>query len=215
MVKGVQKKMEFLKISLAVIFHPVDTYQYIKKDRSKFSYLPILVLLFLVVAVRAFSIYFTHYPLASVEPRDANLFLESAKILLPALTWVLASYAITTIIDGETLLRENLLAMVYSMLPYIIFSIPLTLVSRVFDKGESNLFNTLQVIIWIWVILLFLINLKAMNNYTIRKTILISLLSIFTMALLWATIMLFFAITNQFFHFIKEVMLEFRMKMLG
>jgi hypothetical protein len=207
--------MYMLKMSLTVMFHPIDAFEYIKKDRSKFNYLPILILLFLAMAVRAFAIYVTHFPLAKIQPRDASIVLEAVKLVLPILTWVLASYAMTTIIDGETLLRETLLAVAYSMLPYILFTIPVTLLSLVLEKGQQGLFGSLNFIIWGWVILLFFINLKVMNNYTVRKTILIGLLGIFTMILVWATVALFFAISSQFFNFIKEVLLEFKMKALG
>lgn len=208
--------MDMLKLSLIVLFHPVDAFEYIKKRRnSKFKWIPIIVILLLVLFVRSFSIYFTHFPLASIQPRDANIFLEAVRILLPVLTWVLASYAMTTILDGETLLKETLVATIYSMMPYIVLTIPVTSLSLVLEQDQSKLFSILHVLIWAWVLLLFFMNLKVMNKYSIRKALLVALLGIITMALVWATAALFFAISSQFFSFIQEVILEMKMKVLG
>lgn len=206
--------MEMLKISLAVLFHPADTFRYLKKDRSKFSYTPVFTLMLLMLLVQIASIYLTHFPLAKIQPRDANIVLESMKSLLPVITWVIASYAITTIMDGEYLLRENLIATAYSLIPYIVFTIPLTLSSHFLDNAYLSLFNGIQRIILAWVLMLFFISLKVMNEYTIKKTILIYILGALTMLLIWATLSLFFAISSQFFNFIEEVMIEIKMKFL-
>lgn len=201
-------------MSLISMFHPIVAFYYIKKDREKFHYAPIFLLLFLLVAGRIFSIYVTHFPLATIQPRDANIFLESIKLLLPILTWALASYAMTTILDGESLFRETLMATTYSLMPYIVFIGPVTLFSRILETDMAALYTGLHTVIWLWVFVLFFISLKEMNNYTIKKTVIVSLLSVFTMVLIWATFALFFAISAQFFSFIQEVFIEVKFKFL-
>lgn len=206
--------MQVIRTSLISIFHPIVAFYSIKKDRDKFNYAPIFLLLFLMVAGRIFSIYVTHFPLATIQPRDANVFLEGIKLLLPIVTWALASYAMTTILDGESLFRETLMATAYSLMPYIVFMVPITLLSRVLEVEAAALHTGLQVVVWLWVILLFFISLKEMNNYTVKKTVVVTLLSIFTMVLIWAAFALFFAISAQFFSFIQEVIIELKFKFL-
>ena len=206
--------MQMIKMSLISMFHPIVAFYYIKKDREKFNYTPIFLLLLLLVTGRVFSIYVTHFPLATIQPRDANIFLESIKLLLPILTWALASYAMTTILDGESLFRETLMATTYSLMPYIVFIGPVTLLSRILEADMAALHTGLHTVIWLWVFLLFFISLKEMNNYTIKKTVIVTLLSIFTMALIWATFALFFAISAQFFSFLQEVFIEVKFKFL-
>ena len=204
--------MKTLKMSIMVLFHPVVTFQYIQKNRSEFSYLPVAVLLLLSIIVRIFSIQVTHYPLAAGEPRNTNIMLECIKLFVPILTWVLASYAMTTILDGETLFREALLAMAYSLVPYIAFTVPLTLLSRIMELSQGSLYYSIQNAIFLWVILLFIINMKEMNHFSGKKTLVIILLSLFTMAMIWATVALFFAISSQFISFVQEVLLEMKYK---
>lgn len=204
--------MKTLKMSIMVLFHPVVTFQYIQKNRSEFSYLPVAALLLLNIIVRIFSIQVTHYPLAAGEPRNTNIMLECIKLFVPVLTWVLASYAMTTILDGETLFREALLAMAYSLVPYIVFTVPLTLLSRIMELSQGSLYYSIQNAIFLWVILLFIINMKEMNHFSGKKTLVIILLSLFTMAMIWATVALFFAISSQFISFVQEVLLEMKYK---
>lgn len=207
--------MEMLRLSLLIIFHPITAFQYMQKDRSKFNYAPVLILLFLVIVARTLSIYITHFPLAAVDPRNANLLVETTKLLLPVITWAIASFAITAILDGETLIREAILATSYAMVPYIVFTVPLSILSLIMDKSQAALYNNIQFGILVWVILLFILSIKTMNSYSLKKTLLTCLLSLFTMLLIWATIVLFFAISSQFFDFIKEVIIEVKMKLLG
>lgn len=198
------------KLCLMTLFHPIVVTEYIKKHREdrRFNPLPIIAMLLLMVGVRIFSIYVTHYPLSTVSVRNANLILEVGKLLVPVLTWVLASYAMTTILDGETLFRETLLFGAYALSPYVFFTVPLTLLSRILDQSQGAMYHTIEAALLIWVVLLMIVALKEMNGYTIGKTVLVVVLSLFTMAVIWATIVLLFTISSQFVTMIREVYYE-------
>lgn len=201
--------VESLKLCLMTLFHPIVVTEHIKRQRDrKMNWWPVIVLLTLALAVRIFSIYFTHYPLAAVSVRKANLLLECGKLFVPVLTWVLASYAMTTILDGETLLSETLLFSSYALVPYIIFTPILTLASRLMDGNQMGLFATLEIGILAWVVLLMIIALKEMNGYTIGKTVLMILLSLFTMVMIWAVVILLYTISSQFVGMVKEIFYE-------
>lgn len=198
------------KLSLMTLFHPIIVTEYIKKHREdkRFNPLPIAVMLILMIGVRVFSIYVTHYPLSTVSVRNANLVLEIGKLLVPVLTWVLASYAMTTILDGETLFSETLLFSAYALTPYVLFTVPLTLLSRLLDLGQSTLYHGAEAVLLCWVVFLMILALKEMNGYTIRKTLLVVVLSLFTMAVIWATVVLLFTIVSQFVTMLREVYYE-------
>lgn len=203
--------MNALEFSLMLLFHPVDVFALIKKERSKFDYRPVIVLLLLVVLVRIAYIFTVHYPLATLEPRDTNIGLEIVKMWLPILTWTISCYAVTAIIDGESMLREILMASAYCMLPYIIMMLPLAALSHIMSANNSALYNVLHSIVWIWVVLLYITSVKVLNDYSLKKTLGICVLSIIGMLLIWAILLLLFALTSQLFHFFQGIMLEFRM----
>ena len=201
--------MKSLKLCLMTLYHPVVVTEHIKKQRGqKMNWMPVIILLLLTLAVRILSIYGTHYPLASVSVRKANLLLECGKLFVPVLTWVLASYMMTTILDGETLFTETLLFSSYALTPYIVFTPILTLASRIMDNSQTGLFATLEVVILGWVVLLMILALKEMNGYSMGKTVLMILLTLFTMVMIWAMLILLFTIASQFVGMVREMFYE-------
>lgn len=51
--------MKALKLAAVTIFHPIVAFNYMKKDRTKFNYLPIVVILLLMLVTKIFSMYVT------------------------------------------------------------------------------------------------------------------------------------------------------------
>lgn len=206
--------MESLKLCVMILFHPVVVTEHIKRQRGRRAqWLPILVMLVLMVAVRVFSIYVTHYPLTSVSVRKANLLLECGKLMVPVLTWVLASYAMTTILDGETLFQETLLFSAYALTPYIVFTPVLTLLSRLMDISQLGVYTAAEIIILGWVVALMILALKEMNGYSGGKTVLVIALSLFTMVMIWAVVILLYTIASQFVTMLREMFYEFIYRM--
>lgn len=201
--------MKSLKLCLMTLYHPIVVTEHIKKQRGqRMNWLPVIILLALALGVRILSIYGTHYPLASVSVRKANLLLECGKLFVPVLTWVLASYMMTTILDGETLFTETLLFSSYALVPYIVFTPILTMASRIMEGGQLGLYATMEVIILGWVVMLMILALKEMNGYTVGKTVLLIGLSLFTMLMIWAMVILLFTIASQFVDMVKEMFYE-------
>lgn len=205
--------MTGVKLCVMMLFHPIVVGEYIKKRRGdpafrKTGIILVTALLALALGVSLFSIYFTHYPLASVSVRKANLALEIGRLFVPVLTWILASYAMTTILDGVTKIGEAMLYNTLALVPYVVFTVPFVLLSRVMDGGQAGLYGIMTGGLLAWVILLMIVGLKEMNEYSIGKTVLVVLLTLFTMAVIWATVVLLFTIASQFVTMLREVYYE-------
>ena len=205
--------MTGVKLCVMMLFHPIVVSEHIKRQRGDGAFkrtgvILVLVLLALALAVSIFSIYFTHYPLASVSVRKANLLLECGKLFVPVLTWVLASYAMTTILDGATRIGEATLYNTLALLPYVVFTVPVVLLSRLMDGSQAGIYGALTGGLLLWVIALMIVGLKEMNEYSVAKTLLVVVLTIFTMAVIWATVVLLFTISSQFVSMIREVYYE-------
>lgn len=197
---------------LEVIFHPATAFSRIKETRDRLQYKAILVFLALISAVRLLSVYGTHFPLSSIDPRSSNLLMELGILLLPILTWIVSAYAMTSILDGEVKFKELFMATVLSMVPYILFQLPLTAVSYLFDLSGKGTYTFLNALITVWVLLLFFTNLKMLNGYTVGKTIKVALLSLATIVFIWFLIFIFYSLTLQVLDFIRMILLEIRLK---
>ena len=91
---------------------------------------------------------------------------------------------------------------------WIYGSVPFVLLSRVMDGGQAGLYGIMTGGLLAWVILLMIVGLKEMNEYSIGKTVLVVLLTLFTMAVIWATVVLLFTIASQFVTMLREVYYE-------
>jgi len=183
-----------------------------KAEKLKMNYYIVsAILLGIVVVIRVLYIYMLHYPLSTLRPKDTNIWFEIVRMMLPIVTWVIACYAITSIIDGESSLPEIFGASAYSMTPYILLIIPLALLSKVMGQDDAGLYNFLYIIIWVWVFLLYFISVRELNDYTIIKSALICILNIISMLLIWAICILFLSLTSQLYTFIQGFILEIKL----
>lgn len=202
--------MDALKLAVLMFFYPVRACTLIKRRRDRFRPLPVLVLISLSLLVRIVGVYTTSFTVASIRPQDANLLYEAGILLVPFLTWVLCSYAILSIMSGETKLTENLTACSYCLVPYIVLTPLLTILSHIVSTGEAALFNTLSTIVLIWVLLLLFIALKSLNDIHLGRALFITLLSLLLMLILAAAAMLVVALISQVINFLMEIVREIR-----
>lgn len=203
-----------LSLSLGAIFHPLNTFRLFRKLRNNVNIAAGLLILGATVLTRLTYIYVLHYPLVSLAPRDANIWLEILKLILPFLTIVISFYAISAIVGGESKLDEIFLSMSFCMIPYIFVNLPLAALSNIMCRNEEGLFTFIIKVSWIWIIVLFLISIKVLNNYSIKKTIFIAVISIVTMILLWISVLLIMSLIVQLMEFITGLFREIKMSKL-
>ena len=201
--------MEALDLAFLMIFHPSDAYREIRRREKHLSVIPSFVILLLVLAVRYLYVSFVHAPLADIRLADTNLFLEVARILLPLLTIVVAIYAVTTLLYGETKIKTIFITVCYSFLPYILITLLLLGVSQVLCLTEYTFYHAAQVIMWVWIVLLVFFSVMLQNDYSLKKTIGVSILSLIGVALIWAVCIMIISLSVQVFTWFSEVIDEY------
>ena len=132
--------LHMIRFSFSILFHPIRTFDHIKNCRDRLNYIPSIIILLMLVIVRIYYIYTVHYPLADVDPMDANIWLEITKLLLPILTWILATFMTTSILGGESKPGEIFVVSSFCILPYVLFTILLPPLSHILTREESGLY---------------------------------------------------------------------------
>ena len=198
----------FLPLGICMLFDPVETTYLVKRHRARKNWFSVAVVFVLVALTRVGTVFLTHYPLATADPKNTNLILECGILLIPFLTWAIAQYAVTAIFSGEAKFGEILTLCSLSMVPYILLSIPIALISNILCLNETALYSVMTGIMWIWIAILMLRCLKNSNDYTFGKMILVTLITICTVLLIWIIIILLVAFGGQFIDFIKNVFTE-------
>ena len=203
--------MSIFNNSIVTIFSPNDSIYIIKKNPQIVEG---ILIYFLVCISRVFQIYFTHIPLNLTPPNKANFIIELLKIILPIFLWILSSYAVTLINDGESKLSQIFIFSAYAMLPFIFMTIFITAISDLISLNEMSVYNFLIIFMWVWVGILFFIQVRDLNNYGFLNTIKAILLSIFGMALLAAILALLYILTVNVIEFFKAVYFELNIILL-
>lgn len=205
--------VSFLKKALLILFHPIDCFDMIKRERGSFRPLPVIVLYLLTAAMNYLYIFVVHFPLSSKKPTSANVLLELAMVLVPLFTWTVSSYAVTAIINGESRFGELLTAYSYALVPYILLTPILGVVSNLLNFEQAGVYLFFKYVSLLWVLLLLFLALKYLNDYTLRQTVGIALLSVIMMVVVWAVALLLFSLTVQLFTFFQDIFKELSYKL--
>lgn len=207
--------MHLFSLAFCVVRYPVDTFRALQASRDRFRYYPAVLLLLLLLAVRMVYLFFLHFPLAGTGAVEINVTMEILKLLIPLAAWSVSVFAVTSIMDGETQFREAVMATMYATVPYILMAIPLTLLSHLFGSTDAALFQILLTATEIWIGFLILVSVMVMNNFSLKKTVLVLILSILFMALICAVGLLMFALASQLYQFIAGVIREAKYALFG
>ena len=201
-------KLYSLKLLFVVIFHPIQFCEIIKRNRKKVRILPLILLPLFTFVSRMFQIYFINFSLADKRVTDVNILLELGIIFLPFFTFCISNYAFTTIMGGEAKFTELLTAMSYSITPYIIITPLLTGLSYMFDVADKGIFSAISLLVLLWTVSLILLAVAHLNQYSGKKFLLVILLTMVGVLIIWAVVLLFFALASQVIMSVKEFVKE-------
>ena len=201
--------MNPIQISLMTIFHPMDGFCLIKSNRENFSYIPAIILSVLLIAVRIVSMYLMHYSVGSVEPYQIDITIEITMLVAPAIAWIVVHYAITTISSGECKMREVFAGLVYAFVPYIVLMLPISLLSHLYSQSTAGTITLLQNIVIAYCIFQVFVSIKAMNDYSFKKTIGIVFLTLIGIILCCVLLLLLYGLTGQLIKTAYQFIVEF------
>ena len=198
-----------IDLAFLMLFHPTDAYDEIKRRGKSLSVIPAIIVLALVLLVRYIYVAFVHIPMADIQLKDTSLVLEVGRLLLPVLTIVVSIYAVTAILYGETKLKTIFITVSYSFLPYIVVTPILLGASQVIALNEGSFYFAAQTIMWVWIVLLVFFSIMIQNDYSFKKTIGVSILSIIGVVLIWAVAIMIIALSVQVVTWFQEVYKEY------
>lgn len=203
--------MDTLRMLHQVVAHPYQFYHDIQGRQRIHWYQGILVVL-LTYAARMVSILITGYAFQTREPHDISMFHELIWIVVPWLTWCISNWGVSTILDGEGKFKEIFVGSAFALVPYMLFIIPVTLLTLILSLDEASTFRLLQWFVIFWVAWLMLLKVKILHDFEVRKVIFITLISVIGIGIIWFVGILLFGISNQFISFIADLLKELRLR---
>jgi hypothetical protein len=191
-----------------VLGHPYQVMQDVKWEYGPATKGAAVLSLGLFAAARLVQLAGTGFHYSRVDPGYVNLVSEMVRLLLPWFTWIAANYLVTAIFRGEGTVGRIFSASAFALVPLTVGMLTATGLSHVLSLEESSVYQAVQLILYTWSGLLFLIGVSTVHDYGLRGTLGTTLLSIAGIVVLWGVAFLVIGLVSTAAGFVIDVIRE-------
>lgn len=195
------------QMMFGVLRHPFDFYEEIQKT-NRIRWRDAVIVVLLAYVARMLSLVLTGYAFETREPYEISYLHEFVWIVVPWFTWCVSNWGVSAILDGEGKFKEVVVGSAFALVPYIVFIVPITLLTFVFSLQEYSTYSVLVKVVFVWTAWLLLLKVKKIHDFEFGKLMFITLLSMIGIAILWFIGILMFGLINQLIQFIIELFRE-------
>ena len=193
-----------LKYSLYCIFHPADGFWCLMRER-KASVASANVMLLLYAIIEVLRLTCTSFQFVTINIEYFNALLSALSVIVPILLWSVANWGFTTLMDGKGKLSDIYVATIYAFTPNIMFNAIGIVLSQFITYDEGVLYYTMLTIASIWSVMLVLVAMMQIHDYTMLKAIISSVLAIVGIMFILFVFMLFFSLISDAFAFVISI----------
>lgn len=206
-IPPVERVLEQLHYSMQMIRHPIDTYyESVYRGRGSIASAAILYILFVVVMVLKSAL--TNFVFDKWGLRDVDLVSVMLFYVAPIALWTLANYLIGAITKGQGTMRGIFITTIYALVPVILCTVPLALISNLLTMAEASIYTIMQVVLYSWTGILLFLQVKEIHGYEIGETIRNIFFILFTIVIMLAGVFAIYGIVQQSYNFLGEFIRE-------
>ena len=204
-----QKYLKSLKYGFHVMTHPFDGFWDLKREHrgTLAGALTFVVLTVLMLVIQKQNTAFL-FNMNRLEQIDVLVDIITVGLLF--VLWCVSNWCLTSLMDGEGKMRDIAIFTGYSLLPLLLIQFPLIGLSHVITTEEGTFYYVFTVISYIWTAALLLFSMMVTHQYSMKKTILTTILTLVGMAIITFIGLLFFSVIQQIVTFIVTVYKEIR-----
>lgn len=207
--KGFYNNKLFSNVMYAKYFmrHPSDgSYGIAREGRASFSAPSIILVVF--IAEYVINKYLCGFLQKTIREGRYELVSDIGTIIVVIVGVTLCNYLVCTINEGEGTVKKIYTYFCYSLMPYVFLTPVSFVLSHVVTNNEAFLITLVQVVMYGWVIVLMILAIQGVNNYTAQETFKIICLSIFTILIVALLIFIIYVLWAQVFEFISAIIGE-------
>jgi hypothetical protein len=190
-----------------VLAHPLDTYQDIK-HLKKSSILMATLVYGSVLFVSVLEIYGTGFIFQRVDVTQFHLGMYVLTVLGGIGLFVFANYLVATITNGEGWLKDVYIATAHALVPYVVLTPLLTLVSNGLTLNEQIVMQLLDGLRYAWSGVLLILMIKEVHNYDVKALLKNIFLTLFTMLMIILIGFLLYVLTLQVWNYVEGIIAE-------
>ncbi len=202
-----KKLISNIRYAFYYIKHPIDaSYGIAREGRANAAVPTIIVVVF--IAEYIINKYLCGFLQKTVREGRFDIGSDIGKIVLVIAAVTLCSYLVCTINDGEGTIKKIYTYTTYSLVPYIILTPVIFLLSHIVTHNEQFLITLVAIVMYAWMVVLLIIGIKEVNNYSAKETVKIIFLTLFTILILALLIFIIYVLWAQVFEFISALVGE-------
>jgi len=206
---GKMRLLRELGFVFHVLRHPIDAVRELK-EYKRATIRSATMLYGWMLLLQVILIYATGYLFSIGDPDRIHLPSLLLITAVPLLSWVVMNYMVSTITDGEGRFSEVYICTIYALSPYLVFALPIALVSNVLTYNEAFVYEYAMFAIAGWSLLLIFIMIKELHDYTLMQTIRNVLLTLFAIVLAALVLFILALLFSQEMEFIRSIIQELR-----
>ncbi len=195
------------KYMLYTISHPMDVYYWIR--HAERGSVPLAILLVVI-----FSCCFTanrllaSFVVNDLDPRTVDSLYELMGVLAFYLLLCVSNWSITCLMNGEGRMKDIAVAVGYGTVPISFVLVLATIVSQFIADDEQAFYTLLLVVGIAYGVIMILIGIMQVHNYTLGKTLLTLFLTVLAMLIIIFLLLLLSNLLGMVVNFFRSVYTE-------
>ncbi|MDE5589936.1 MAG: YIP1 family protein [Acetatifactor sp.] len=201
---GELKLIRELRYMFYFIRHPIDGCYGIKRQ-NQVSLTSANIMLFVGILFYVINKYFCGFLFKTVREGYYDIFSDVGLLLVALFLITGCNYLMCTINDGEGKLKHIYCSFIYSLTPYLVFMPVIFVISHVVTYNEAFFVEFASLFMFVWIAILLFISIREINNYTIKETVKIIGLTVFTILIALLLAFIIYVLWAQVFDFIQSL----------
>ena len=195
------------KYAFYTVTHPLDAYYEIRhRNEGSVAIAIVLVVLFSI----SFSVnrYAASFIVNDINPLSVNSLTELISVLLLYFLFCIGNWSVTCLMNGEGRFKDILIAVGYAMIPLIVCFNLGTIFSQFVTKSEAAFYWIIIGLGIAWAVIMVLMGIMTIHNYSLGKTLLTILLTFVAMLIIIFVVLLLADLINQVYTFLHSIYQE-------
>ncbi len=196
-----------VRTAFSVVIHPFDTFNDIKYKKMGSPIITgvVMVLLYVSFFLRDVASGFLY---SLVDLRNYNSVYTLLKTIGFVVLWCVCNWLVCSMASGKGTLREVFIAVVYSLIPLVIYSFIRVIFTNFLPLSASGIVTGVDIAIWILTIFILMVGTMTIHEYDFFKFLWTSVVTVLLMLLVVFLIFICALMTKQTLVFIKSVYTE-------
>ncbi|MBQ6563686.1 MAG: YIP1 family protein [Clostridia bacterium] len=187
--------------------HPTDGFYWIRhQDRGSVGIAVLLVILY--AACFSMNRIYASFVVNDIEPRTVNSIAELFGVGILYLVLCVGNWSVTCLMDGEGRFKDIVIAIGYSLLPAIVTTVLATVISQVVAENEEAFYSILMGVGMAYTVIMMLIGIMQIHNYTLGKTLVTLFLTILAVLIILFLALLVINFITQVYSFLRSIYIE-------